>query len=360
MKCSFVLVLLVHSLVAHAQRDPIREKIKADSLVRLKYVGNAKHSIMFYVFGTRYSNGILYRGHSSLLYSPITPVNIGIGFSHKWLGGSVSVVSIQSAKSRLIDHYNFSIQVNAYSRKVGADMSYIVNSGYYQSNYQNFLSYNQVNKDQTASNMRMQRFALNFIRIFNGKNYSLNAPVDQGEIQKKSASSFLLSMGVGWATAGNGDSTFVPSYLDELFQHNTILKKGVFTSFNVMPGYGFTWVIKKNFFVGIVPSVGLSFQYQHLILQNGEEDHVRVSYKALGRFGAGYHSTRWTFGISAIFDAENYPLGNGTYLVNNVGRLHARIGYKFNVPKWARKYSQKMDDYQDEVEDALPDFDHRK
>ena len=328
--------------------------MQADSIFRLRYVGNMKHYLLIYAYGSRYSNGILYRGNAVLLYSPITPVNLGIGFSHKWLGGSISVVSIQSNKSKLIDHYNFSIQANAYGRKIGADLGYTINNGYYQSNYQSFQFKHNANNEQPFFHMRIQRITLNFVRIFNGKKYSLNAPVDQGEIQKRTAGSFLLNMGLTMSFAKNGDSSFVPSYLQSVFHDNTFLLSGVFYSLSFMPGYGVTFVVRKKFFVGLVPSAGISFQYQQLHLQEGEENHLRVSYKALGRFGAGYHSARWTFGISAIFDLENYPLGNGTALLNNVGRLHARIGYKIAVPKWAKKYSKKMDEYQDKLEEALP------
>ena len=347
-------ILLLVSLVALAQVDTIRQKIVADSLVRLNYVSTSKQYLTVYVYGSRNSNGVLYSGNSNLFYYPITPVNIGIGVSHKWLGGSISVVSLQSNKSKLIDNYNFNINLNAYGRQIGADFVYTVNSGYYLSNYKNFIVSDDVDKSQPFVEMRMQRFMFNFVRIFNGKKYSLSAPVTQGETQKRSSSSFILNAGLNLAFVKGGDSSFVPSYAKALFEGNTLLQEGAIYSLSFMPGYGVTWVIKKRFFIGLIPSAGISIQYQHLNYQEGLEDHLRVSYKILGRFGAGYHSRLWTIGISVVYDAEKYPLGNNTYLLNNVGKVHARIGYKFEIPRWAKKYSKKMDVYQDKLEHVLP------
>lgn len=352
---NLLLALLLYACIpALGQVDTVRQKIVADSLVRLNYVATSSQYLTVYVYGSRYSNGVLYSGHTNLFYYPITPVNLGIGFSHKWLGGSVSVVSLQSNKSKLIDHYNFNFNLNAYGRQIGADFVYTLNNGYYQSNYKNFVVSDNVDKSQPFFNMRMQRFMFNFVRIFNGKKYSLSAPVSQGEIQKRSSSSFILNAGLNLAFADNGDSTFVPSYAQAAFEGNTLLRKGAIYSLSFMPGYGVTWVIKKRFFIGLVPSAGVSFQYQRLNFQGSMEDHLRVSYKVLGRFGAGYHSRLWTIGISVVLDAEKYPLGHNTYLLNNVGKVHARIGYKFEVPKWAKKYSKKMDAYQERLERALP------
>jgi len=339
-----------------AQQDTLTQHIESDSLVRLRYVENVKYYIRVYAYSSRFSNGILYNGNSRLSYYPITPVNIGIGLAHKWLGGSVSVVSIQSNKSKFIDNYNFNIQLNAHGRKVGAEINYTLNSGYYQTKYKDFAPYEYANTDQPFLNMRMQRLTFNFVRVFNSKKYSLNALINQGEIQKKSASSLLLNMGFSTAFAENGDSLFVPSYLQGLFEGNTLLKKGTFYSLGIMPGYGFTWVVKEKFFLGVVPSLGMSLQYQHLDFLEGQEDRLRVSYKALGRFGLGYHVHRWMFGLSAIFDVEHYPLGNDTYLLNNVGRMYARIGYRLDAPKWIRKYSDRMDKYQEKIERAFPKY----
>lgn len=347
-------VFILHSVLACAQRDTIREKMVADSLIRLRYVDNTRNLVTIYVYASRLSNGVLYSGHSNLFYYPITPVNLGIGMSHKWLGGSISIVSIQSSKSKLIDNYNFNIGVNAYGRQIGADLVYTYNRGYYLSNYRSF-GIDDVDKSQPYYSMRMQRVMLNFVRIFNGKKYSLDAPVGQGEIQKKNSSSFLINMGVGLTYADNGDSSFVPAYLYDAFSNSAILEQGAFYSLNCMPGYGVTWVLKHHFFIGLVPSAGISLQYQRLYYHGKElEEHIRASYKVLGRFGIGYHSDKWTAGVSLILDAESFPLGNGTFLVNNVGKVHARVGYKLDVPKWAKKYSRKMDSYQERLEHALP------
>ena len=353
----FVLLLFTFPVVKGQSDSTVRaNNIRTDSVERLKYVTNVRNKFTIYVFASRFSNGILYSGNKNLLYYPISPINVGLGFTHKWIGGSFSLVAAEINKGKFEGNYNFNIQINAYARKIGADLVYTVNRGYYGANYKSFLdlNLNGASKELPYYNVRMERLTLNFVRIFNGQQYSLNAPLVQGEIQKKTSSSFLINAALSGAFTKNGDSLFIPTPLLPLFEGNAIIKQAYFYSFSIMPGYGVTWVIRKKFFVGLVPSLGPSFQYHHLQTKTGVEDNIAVSYKILGRFGTGFHTERWTCGISVLVDAENYPLKHNTHFLNNVGKIYFRIGYKFNVPKWAEKYSRLMDKYQDKVEQTLP------
>lgn len=354
MRVFLCVLMLCCSVLSLAQQKRRRISLE-DSLERAQYISSNRNFLTLYVYGSRTSNAVWYRGNSNLTYFPITPVNIGIGASHKWLGGSVSIVSINSSKSKFIDNYNFSIMLNGYARKIGVDIGYTINSGYYQANYDHFRSFRGQGEGDPYVDMRIQRFVLNFVRIFNYKKYSLNAPIVQGEMQLKNASSFLLNLGVSTAYAKNGDSSFVPTYLENVFHGNAQLVKGRFYCLDIMPGYGMNFVIKKRFFVGIVPAAGLSVQYQDLDFIDGKEETVRFSYRAMARFGAGFHSYRWTFGVSAYVDFERYPLGRETDILNNMGKLYARIGYKLDVPRWGRRYSKKLDEYQEKIEEALPE-----
>ena len=352
-----VIIFCKNDLKAQKDTTNHHPEIKTDSVERLNYVTNGRRNVFtLFVYGSRFSNGILYGGNRNLLYYPISPINVGLGFTHKWIGASFSLIAAEINKGKFEGNYNFNVQINAYSRKIGADLVYSINKGYYGANYKSFLdlNLNGTSKELPYYNVRMERLTVNVVRIFNGKKYSLNAPLVQGEIQKKSAGSFLLNTALSSAFTRNGDSLFVPSSLQPLFEGNTILKNGEFYSLSIMPGYGVTWVIREKFFVGIVPSIGPSFQFHHLTTQNSKEDYFTISYKILGRFGAGYHSERWTYGLSLLVDAENYPLKNNTHFFNNVGKIYFRIGYKFKVPRWAEKYSRLMDKYQEKVEQKLP------
>ncbi len=358
MKLLYLLFLLCSFFTVNGQNDTTERtrNIRADSVERLKYVANGRSRFTIYVFASRFSNGILYSGNKNLLYYPISPINVGLGFTHKWIGGSFSLVAAEINKGKFEGNYNFNVQINAYARKIGADLVYTVNNGYYGANYKSFLdlNLNGVSKELPYYNVKMERLTLNFVRIFNGQQYSLNAPLVQGEIQKKTSHSFLINAALSGAFTKNGDSLFIPAPLLPLFEGNTIFKQAYFYSFSIMPGYGITWVIRKRFFVGLVPSLGPSFQYHHLQTRDGIEDNFAISYKILGRFGAGYNSERWTYGLSILVDAENYPLKNNTHFLNNVGKIYFRIGYKIDVPKWAEKYSRLMDKYQEKVEQSLP------
>jgi len=357
-RCLLVFSFVLLNSFAYSQSDSTEreKKSRADSLERVKYVAKTRNVFTLFVFGSRFSNGILYSGNRNLLYYPISPINIGLGFTHKWIGASISLVGADIIKGKFEGNYNFNVQINAYARRIGADLVYSVNRGYYVANYKSFLDLNLegASKELPYYKLKMERITLNFVRIFNGQHYSLNAPLVQGEIQKKTSSSFLLNAAVSGAFSSNNDSLFVPTNLQTLFEGNTIIKNGEFYSVSIMPGYGFTWVIRKRFFIGLVPSLGPSFQFHHITTANGIDDNFAVSYKVLGRFGTGYHSEHWTCGLSILVDAENYPLKNNTHMLNNVGKIYFRVGYKFGIPKWAEKYSRLMDKYQGKVEQSLP------
>ena len=137
---------------------------------------------------------------------------------------------------------------------------------------------------------------------------------------------------------------------------NAIFKGGTFYSIGLLPGYGFTWIIKKRFYLGIIPSFGPSLQYKSMSFEDHHEDRFSVSYRVLAKAGAGFHAKRWTAGISVLFDSEKYHLADHSNIINNNGKLILRIGYKINVPKWGKKVSQKMSNMQNSVENTLHNF----
>ncbi len=173
-KCLIVITYLLLSLSASSQTDSLLKaiQIKVDSVERENYVTNGRRNVFtVFVFASRFSNGILYSGNKNLLYYPISPINVGLGFTHKWLGVSISIVAAEVNKGKFEGNYNFNLQLNAYSRRIGADIVYQANRGYYGANYKSFLDLNLqgVSKDRPYYSVSMERVTINVVRIFNGK-----------------------------------------------------------------------------------------------------------------------------------------------------------------------------------------------
>src|SRR6478735_9471273 len=94
-----LLFLLVSGTFLYAQQHHRRLSVE-DSTARAQYIRSNRNFLTLYLYCSRGSNAVWYKGNSQLAYYPITPINIGIGASHKWLGGSISMVSINSSKSK--------------------------------------------------------------------------------------------------------------------------------------------------------------------------------------------------------------------------------------------------------------------
>lgn len=151
-----------------------------------------------------------------------------------------------------------------------------------------------------------------------------------------------------------GDS--IPEYVLQQLNPNAIFQKGTFYSIGILPGYAFTWIIKKRFFIGIIPSFGPSIQYKTMDFEDDHEEHFALSYRVIAKAGAGFHAKRWTAGLSVLIDSEKYHLANQSNIINNNGKITLRVGYKINVPKWGKGISKKMSTIQNRVENTLHNF----
>lgn len=358
--CLQVFLCVQIGLQASAQDKP--NKFDGEDSVYAKrenYVLSARSKLTIFFFTNRYLNGILFTNPGlNTYYFPISPLNFGLGFSHKWLAVNVALFSPRlgtknyDGTGKKYDNFNF--QVLAYTPRYGLDVLYSQNIGYFLGNYQGYVDLNGAPEKTPYFDMRTNRFTINLLRIFNPIKYSMNATMIGGEMQKNSASSFIMNTTFSLSAFKMSDS--IPQYVRDQMNPDAIFKNGTFYSIGILPGYAFTWIIKKRFYIGIIPSFGPSIQFKNMSFEGDHEERFSISYRVLAKAGAGFHTKRWTAGLSVLFDSEQYHLASQSNIINNNGKVTLRVGYKINVPKWGKGLSNKMSSMQNRFEHTLRNF----
>lgn len=173
---------------------------------------------------------------------PNTPVNIGLGFTWKNLSisGSYGFQFLRDKSKGKTRSFDF--QYHYYARKFVIDLF-----------LQNYRGYNRVYEDDEetfirASDVQITQYGAHGMYVFNNRKFSYKAAYNLSEKQIKSAGGFLIGGGV-FQSRIRSDSTLVlrnNRHQQDNFQ------------FGVSGGYGYTWVIKKNFFVAGSLTVGVN------------------------------------------------------------------------------------------------------
>ncbi|WP_018342443.1 DUF4421 domain-containing protein [Cytophaga aurantiaca] len=356
----YIFLCVQFGFQAYAQKDSKRFD-EQDSMYakRENYVLSARSKLTIFIFSTRYLNGKLFTNPGiNNYYFPITPLNIGLGFSHKWLAVNIAILSPKIGKNNYDNdqakYQNFNLQALAYTPKYGLDILYSKNKGYFLGNYNGYVDVTGAPDKTPYFDMKTNRFTINLLRIFNPIKYSMNATMIGGEMQKKSSSSFIINSSFSLSTFKMSDS--IPQFILDQMNQDAIFKAGDFYSISILPGYGFTWIINKRFYFGIIPAVGPSLQYKSMTFEHDHENKFALSYRVLAKAGAGFHAKRWTAGLSVLYDNEMYHLASKTNIFNNNGKIIFKVGYKINVPKWGKGISKKMTDVQKRAEHTLHNF----
>jgi hypothetical protein len=316
-----------------------------DSTTKINYFNKSKKQYTFYFAISRFLNGFYYQTDYPYHFKPSVPINLGLGFSYRILYVEVSFMSFFINKNVSFKPRNIGMQAIVYTKRLGIDFIYHFNDGYFldkNSKEQVIKLTKQIPSDsiRIASN----RFSLNLITVL-GKNYALNRSLAHLQFDNKKTFSWLLNTSFSRFYINNEQR---PLPIDTLITHSDYLyiKKATIYSLAPMIGFGLHYVWKGNFYFGILPAIGPSFQFASTQSnQNAQNSDFHLGYKCIARVGMGYHTQRWVFSSNLIIDSELYNLGSDTYILNGLGRLTFRVGYKIN-----KKSKNKIDDVMNSVE----------
>ncbi len=145
---------------------------------------------------------------------------------------------------------------------------------------------------------------INGIYFFNKNKYSIRAAYNFSERQIRSGGSFSLA-GTLNTYSLRADSAIYGSTYEPVFGVNANFSKLDYTTFSISPGYAYTLVLKKSFFINGSLSIGPANNWLHY--QSATKDKIETTINSFIdlRLALGYNSERFFSGVSLIAQSRN-------------------------------------------------------
>ncbi len=174
-------------------------------------------------------------------------LDLGFGFSYKWLGlgftyGMPTGAASDSTKGKT---KRFDFQLNIYSKRVVVDGLYQRYKGFHLENPGDFANWDSTTMLPQLPDMENYSLGVSAYYIFNYKKFSYRAAYVRNEIQNKSAGSLLIGpfFNADAATTTNG---FIPDNMPDEVQDTFDISNYSSISYGLAVGYTYSVVIKKN------------------------------------------------------------------------------------------------------------------
>ncbi len=170
------------------------------------------------------------------------------------------------------------------------------------------------------------------------RRFSIKALSSQTEIQRKSCGSFIPSLSYSFYRIENSDEE-QPSELRQLSSTLNIL---------LNPGYFYTFVLNRRFYIGGGITPGIGFSYTHLDKLSAGDNSIEtissVVYRLQERVGFGYNSRRLFAGASASLTQWFHYADAGKPELNAIKNFYeVFVGYRFRAPGFVRKNTMKIE-----------------
>ncbi|MBX3102174.1 MAG: DUF4421 family protein [Bacteroidetes bacterium] len=180
---------------------------------------------------------------------------------------------------------------------------------------------------QLRPDMHAQMLAAEYMYVFNHRRYSLRAQLNQTNVQRKSAGSWLLKIQVGqsrvWA-----DSSLIPPQVDSLFPSVSGFTQATFSNIHVSPGYAHTFVIARRFAISPFLLLGIGYQRQYLAGSGGEIRKGSLYLATEPRLTLNYSRPRWFAGF-LVYARLSANIYEEMQLVANLSGAQLYVGYRF-------------------------------
>ncbi len=254
-------------------------------------------------------------GHPSVTYRPNSPIGAGLSFSYKnfGIGAGMGIRSLRNKKYG--DTKALDLQYHYFGRNLMADLFFQQYKGYYKvENRQDITLYPDIGVVQ---------YGLHAEYVFNNKKFSYKAAFNQSERQLKSAGSFHLGGGA-YFNKLSSDSTLT-LYGDKKFRNYQL---------SVTGGYGYNWVITKQFHVAASMSFGLNLG----TMRFPKVETVEITPSFLPRVALGYDGKGWSIGLWYVLNSMYINRINSLDIAFNTGSAQLTLIKRFDhAPKFFKK-----------------------
>jgi hypothetical protein len=234
---------------------------------------------------------------ATLAYKPNQAGRIGLAAFYDWFGLGLSVGNKLFRRDPDIygSSTSWDFRVNAYGKFLALETYF----QYYHGFYLKFRN-EQLDDIFPIPHMKLYSFGLECTYVYNFSRFSIRAPFIQNERQKKSAGSLIVKPSFRYYDL-EGDTGIIPREILEIYHvHESNLRRGHFFTFGLAPGYIYTLVFLKNFYVtlgGLLEVCWGNYDYETGTIR---ETATGFSFPASFRAAIGYNSDTWFIGASYI------------------------------------------------------------
>ncbi len=276
-------------------------------------------------------------GDDKLVYKPNHHNDLGLGFTYKIVSFNfefyVPLIGQNNDKYGITRSYD--LQTYIYVKKFVIDFYTMYYSGYYLSNGGDLLAGSQPSIVKRPD-ISTKDISLICQYVFNDAHFSFNAPFYQNEIQRKSAGSFLLGVGI-YHNDGSADSSFIPSLLKKPdFFQGYRFNGFSYTGIGVNTGYTYTQIIKKHFFLtgAIIGGCGVGLAAVSGVDYDLRDTRLGMEYMVNGKFAAGYTNDKYFVGVTYIrLVTEINSVAPHTWQQENTGNFRFILAKRFRLKK---------------------------
>lgn len=273
---------------------------------------------------------------SKIVYRPNANIRVGIAGFWKWFGLGLSIENpfyktdrVAYGKTTTLD-----LRVNAFGRVVAGE--------FFFQQYKGFFISSPEKNDGThyiIPDMRTISIGVAGYWIFNSKRFSIRAAFIQNERQKKSAGSLVVRPSFLYYRISSKNGIIPLEIVDTShFPLTNQVTSGKFYSLGISPGYVYTLVFLKNFYLtaGIFPGVAAQISsYSNEQKVNSASD---ITFQLSGRFAIGYNSDKWFLGGSVQMGFNEVPDKLNSALFNyDVAQFRFWGGTRFDIFRKKRK-----------------------
>ena len=281
------------------------------------YYVNFPQKIQLRLYLSRKYTGVLLdmvAGASRLRYLPNTPINLGAGFTYKWLTINVAhgfgFLNPERGRgeTRFLD-----LQSHQYFKKWNIDLFGQFYRGYYLSNPSaNSNEYVRPDLGVTELGVMAQY-------VFNHDKFSFRAAYLNTELQKKSAGTWLLGGNIFYGQV-KSDSSLAPSFINA----NREFQKVRFIKAGPLGGYAYTLVLAKNIYLSAALTMHLNFGKSWL--DSGSGGDFFFSHDFGLRSSLGYTTRRFSLSLLYLWQDVSMTTFRD---VMQTGNVRAVFTYRF-------------------------------
>jgi hypothetical protein len=273
---------------------------------------------------------------SKIVYLPNINARIGIAGFWKWFGLGISIVNpiYKTDKEVYGKTTTLDLRVNAFGRAFAGEFFFQQYKGFYLTSPER-----QDGTHYIIPDMRTLSIGIAGYWIYNAKRFSIRAAFIQNERQKKSAGSLVVRPAFLYYKISS-DHGIIPAEIIETYQipYANRITGGEFYSLGLAPGYAYTLVFLKNFYLtaAVFPGVAVQFfSYSNGLTVSSDYE---FAFQLSGRFALGYNSDKWFLGGSFQTGFNEIPDKlNNTLFSYNVLQFRLWGGLRFDVLKKKKK-----------------------